>query len=191
MKKSLTEHAAYELTKSGLANNEDAEARQTAINIMAIVRRIEKQKNSEAQVEFMLETLNRLLNGLPMTAITDDPEEWDQYVLKRYVLDPETKEPVGDPEEQSVWQAKRAEHIVSYTEGKTWIDQATGKSGQSLDHIEEAKRKEEESARKVKPIGHVDPDAPAGEVAADDPRNGSESAGSVDKSESNVNKETE
>jgi hypothetical protein len=192
--KSLSEHAAYELTKAGLANNEDPEARQTAVNIMALVRRLEKQKNSDGQIEFILESLNRLLNGLPLTAITDDPEEWEQYELQRYILDPVTKQPVGEPERQAVWQSKRASHIVSYTMGQTWIDQATGKSGQSLDHIEEAKKKEKEAARKVvrtKPIGHVAPDAPASEVAADDPRNGNESGDSVDKAADNVNKESE
>jgi len=193
MPKPLTEHAAYELTKAGLSNNEDPEAKQTAINVMALVRRIEKQKNSEGQIEFILESLNRLLNGLPLTAITDDPEEWEQYVLKRYILDPETKEPVGEPQEQTVWQSKRANHIVSYTEGKTWIDQATGKSGESVDHIEEAKLKEEQAARKVKrtkPIGHVNPDLPAGELAVDDPRNDNKTSDPVVESTDNVNKES-
>lgn len=195
MAKTLSEHAAYELTKSGLANNEDPEARQTAINVMALVRRVEKQKNSEAQVEFILESLNRLLNGLPLTAITDDPEEWEKFELERKNLS------TGVVDKQSVWQSTRATHIVSYDEGKTWIDQATGKSGTSTDHVQEAARKEEEAnhqaqrkapANKVKnPIGHVNPDVPASEQGIDDPRNNNKTTGPVAKSNDNVNKKSE
>lgn len=169
MPKTISEHAAYELTKAGIANSEDNEDRQTAINLMALVRRFEKQKNTERQKDFILMGLSRILNFLPLTPLTDDPDEWEKFEIERKNVDTQ------EVEKKIVWQSRRATSIFSEDQGKTWFDQASGKTGSSLDHVAEAQRivdekkaaeerKAEAVARAQKPIGLADPEAPAGEV---------------------------
>ncbi len=171
MTKTLTEHAAYELTKAGLANNEDPEARQVATNTLALVRRIEKMKMNERQAQYVLEAFSILTQFLPLTPITDDPEEWDKFEIDRTNVD--TKE----VEKKTVWQSRRATSIFSEDEGKTWTDQRTGKTGTSIDHIEQAKQEAAAKADREKSVADAEArnaqqpsnvlaDAPAGEVSA-------------------------
>lgn len=192
MAKTLSEHAAYELTKAGLANSDEQEARQVAINTMALIRRFEKQKNTEKQKDFILEALNRLLNSQPLTQLTDDPSEWEKFELNRKNME------TGEEETKIAWQSKRASSIFSYDEGKTWIDQQTGKTGDSVDHIKLAKDMEQDEARRKaakeraktpvpNPAGHVSPDIPPGEAVITQPKNVNESTNSVDNTKSEVN----
>lgn len=170
MGKTLVEHAAYELTKAGMANNPDPEARQVATNTIALVRRIEKMNMSEKQANYVIEAFSILTQFLPLTPITDDPEEWDKFEIDRKNVD------TGEVEKKVVWQSKRATSIFSEDEGKTFIDQRTGKVGESVDHIQQAeemkaaeearaKRKAENEARTKQPTA-VLADQPAGEVSA-------------------------
>lgn len=140
MGKTLTEHAAYELTKAGMSNNEDQEARQVAINTMALVRRIEKMNMSDKQARYTLEAFGILCDFLPLTPITDDPEEWEKFEIDRKNVD------TGEVEKKTVWQSRRSPSIFSEDQGKTFTDQRTGKTGESLDHVKQA---EEAEKRKV------------------------------------------
>lgn len=170
MGKTLVEHAAYELTKAGMANNSDPEARQVATNTIALVRRIEKMNMTEKQAAYVIEAFSILTQFLPLTPITDDPDEWDKFEIDRKNVDTQ------EVEKKVVWQSKRATSIFSEDEGKTFIDQRTGKVGESVDHIKQAeemkaaeearaKRKAENEARANQPHA-VLADQPAGEVAA-------------------------
>lgn len=174
MGKTLTEHAAYELTKAGVSNHEDPEARQVAINTMALVRRVEKMNMTDKQANYVLEAFATLCSFLPLTPLTDDPEEWDKFEIDRKNVD------TGEIEKKVVWQSRRATSIFSEDEGKTFTDQRTGKVGTSLDHVKlaeeqaadkearaKAKAEAEQRAKQPKkPLGHVDPDVPAGEASA-------------------------
>lgn len=175
MARTLSEHAAYELTKAGLANNEEPEARKVATDTMALVKRFEKQGHTEKSARFVLEAFERLCSLLPLTPITDDPDEWDKFEMKRKNVD------TGEEETKEVWQSKRATSIFSEDKGKTFVDQRTGQTGESVDHIAQAKQmEEEEKVRKERkanagkpagerPIGHVQPDVPAGEAQFEAP----------------------
>lgn len=196
MGKTLAEHAAYELTKAGLANSDEAEARSVATKTMALIRRFEKQKNTEREKDFILEALNRLLNFIPLTPISDDPDEWDKFDIQRKNVD------TGEIETKTVWQSRRGTSMFSEDGGKTFVDQATGKTGSSLDHVAEAQRIEDEkkaaeerkanaAARTEQPIGHVNPDVPADEAvmyAPTAPGEDDEKSNSVDKSAEDANK---
>lgn len=170
--KTLSEHAAYELTKAGMTNHEDPEARKVATDVMALVRRFEKQGHTDKTGSFVLEAFETLATRLPLTPITDDPEEWDKFEIDRKNVETE------EVEKRTVWQSKRAPSLFSEDEGKTFTDQRTGKVGESVDHIKQAE--ELEAAKKLraerkakaeqpeapieKPVGHVNPDLPAGEA---------------------------
>lgn len=171
--KTLVEHAAYELTKAGIANHEDSDARKVARDIMALVRRFEKQDHSEKNAPVVLQAFETLCNFLPLTPITDDPEEWEKFEIDRKNVD------TNEIEKRVVWQSRRAPSLFSEDKGKTFTDQRTGKVGESIDHIKQAeeaaqakedrdKRKAEAEARRkapVQPIEHSSPDVPAGETS--------------------------
>lgn len=170
MGRTLVEHAAYELTKAGMTDNGDPEARQVATNTIALVRRIEKMNMTDKQAQYVLEAFSILCQFLPLTPITDDPEEWDKFEIDRKNVDTQ------EVEKKTVWQSKRASSIFSEDEGKTFIDQRTGKAGESVDHIQQAKeiaeaeaarekRKAENAAAAQKPHA-VLADQPAGEESA-------------------------
>ncbi len=172
MGRTLVEHAAYELTKAGMADNADPEARQVATNTIALVRRIEKMNMTDKQAAYVLEAFSVLCQFLPLTPITDDPEEWDKFEIDRKNVD------TNEVEKKVVWQSKRATSIFSEDEGKTFIDQRTGQTGESVDHVKQAaelkaateareKRKQENAERAKNPTPHaVLSDQPAGEVSA-------------------------
>lgn len=173
MGRTLSEHAAYELTKAGLTDNEEVEARQVALNTMALIRRLEKQNNNEKQIQYVVEAFQRLAQRLPLTPITDDPEEWEKFEVKSKNLE------TGVEETKVAWQSKRLPSLFSEDEGKTFVDQRTGKTGESVDHKKQAgeeaaakkardDRKKAAADRAKKPIGHVDPDIPAGEAGLTD-----------------------
>jgi hypothetical protein len=173
MARTLSEHAAYELTKAGLSNSDDPQARKIASDLMALVHKFDKQKHTEKSHAFMMEALPRLLSFIPLTPITDDPDEWDKFEIERKNVD------TGEIEKKTVWQSKRSASIFSEDEGKTWVDQRTGKTDTSLDHQAEAKRLVEEEAvradrkaeavaRNSRPVGHIDPTPPNEQAAGDE-----------------------
>lgn len=130
MPKTILEHAAYELAKAGLTTNEDAEARQVAINTMALVRRLEKQKNNEKQTEYVVESFYRLVQRLPLSPITDDADEWEKFEIDRKNIE------TNEVEKKIVWQSRRVPSIFSEDEGKTFTDHRTGKVGTSVNQAE-------------------------------------------------------
>ena len=166
MSKTLIEHAAYELTKAGMANNTDPEARQAATNTLALVRRIEKMNMTDRQAQFVLEAFSILTQFLPLTPITDDPEEWEKFEIDRKNVD------TGEVEKREVWQSRRATSIFSEDKGKTFTDQRTGKTGTSIDHLKQAEEEKatEEARAKTKAdkksIKEAMAEAPAAEVNA-------------------------
>lgn len=160
--KTLSEHAAYELTKAGMTDNADPEARQVATNTMALVRRIEKMSMSEKQLNFTLEAFALLCQHLPLTPITDDPEEWDRYEIDRKNLS------TNEIEKKEVWQSKRSPSIFSEDKGKTFVDQRTGQAGTALDHVKQA---EEQAAAKERAKTRSQQPAKPKDVLSDTPGN--------------------
>lgn len=167
--RTLSEHAAYELTKAGMTDHENHDARQASIDTMALVRKFEKQHHNATSTEFVLGAFERLCNFLPISPLTDNPEEWEK--LEMTTKSDET----GIEEKRVVWRSKRARTILSSDGGKTFYDESTGKGGESVDHTIAEKEKEvaerkaaadkaQAAERGKKPIGHVKPDVPAGEA---------------------------
>ena len=121
---------------------------------------------TERQAQYVLEAFSVLTQFLPLTPITDDPEEWEKFEIDRKNID------TGDVEKKEIWQSKRATSIFSEDKGKTFTDQRTGKTGTSIDHIEQAKQEKaaEEERAKTKAnkqsIKDAMAEAPAGEVSA-------------------------
>ena len=173
MGRTLPEHAAYELAKPGMTDHDDAEARKVATDVMALVRRFEKQDLAEKSARFVLEAFETLCNFLPLTPITTDPDEWEKYEIDRKNVD------TGEVEKKLVWQSKRAPAIFSEDEGKTFIDQRTGKAGESVDHVEYAKQLEDQKKARAerkakagergKPLPPTDSEVPAAEAGVEPP----------------------
>ena len=141
--KTLIEHAAYELHKAGTSNHEDPEVRQVAINTMALVRRIDKMNMTEKQLEYTLYAFQNICEHKPLSPITDNPEEWDKFEIKRKDIDS------GEEEVKVMWQSRRMPSLFSEDQGKTFRDEATGQTGTSLNHIELAEAEKKEAAAKV------------------------------------------
>lgn len=170
MGRTLTEHAAYELAKAGMTNNEDPTARNAATAVMALVRRFEKQDHDQKSADFVLNAFSTICNFLPITPITDDPDEWDKFEIDKKNVD------TGELEKKVIWQSKRGSSFFSEDEGKNFVDQKTGQTVQSVDHVKQAEdvaaEKAARAARKLaaderaqNPIGHVGAEEPAGETA--------------------------
>lgn len=174
MGRTRVEHAAYELTKAGMTDEDDPMARKVAADTLSLVRRFEKQDHTEQSGRFVLEAFETLCQFLPLSPITDDPAEWEKFEIERKNIDTNTVE------KQVVWKSKRASMIFSEDEGKTYINQENGKVGTSVDHIEQAEtiaaekaaraaRKAAAAERAKNPEGvpKAELDAtPAGEVVA-------------------------
>jgi len=144
MGKTLLEHAAYELTKSGFVDDTDPENRKVATDVMALVRRFVKQDHNERTGRIVLDFFETICFFLPLTPITDDPEEWEKFEIKT------TNQETGEETTSTRWQSKRAPRIISEDSGKTFIDQATGKTGESVNAAEYAKKVEEQKALRDK-----------------------------------------
>ena len=141
--RSLIEHAAYELHKAKIANSDDPELKQVAINTMALIRRIDKMNMTEKQLEYTLQAFQGLVNHQPLSPITTDPNEWEKFEIKRKNVD------TDEEETRVIWQSRRMPSLFSEDEGKTFRDEATGKTGTSLDHLEIAAAEEKEAAAKA------------------------------------------
>lgn len=147
MTKTLVEHAQFELERADLINNPDPQARKVATDTIALVKRFEKQAHDQTTGKWVLEFFQNLCYFKPLTPLTDDPAEWEKFEIEK--KNTETKE----VEVSHRWQSRRAPSVISEDEGKTWYDMATEQSGTSLDHVEEAKKREEDrkkSAENVK-----------------------------------------
>ncbi len=141
--RTLIEHAAYELHKAKIANSDDPELKQVAINTMALIRRIDKMNMSEKQLEYTLQAFQGLANHQPLSPITTDPDEWEKFEIKRKNVD------TDEEEVRVIWQSRRMPSLFSEDEGKTFRDEATGKTGTSLNHLELAAAEEKEAAAKA------------------------------------------
>lgn len=161
--KTLREHAAYELTRAGLVNNPDSEARKVASDTMALITRFEKQSHTDVTKEYVLDFFQRLCEFIPLTSLTDDPKEWEEFTLTK-----ESAEKDGEKITEKRWMSKRSPRIMSADGGKTWLDMPTGKTGTSEDHVEWEKKREQAEkdmiaaadSKKTNPIGHVNPSVP-------------------------------
>lgn len=186
--KTLSERAAFELTLAGMTDNADPEARQTAVNTMALIRRFEKQGNNQRQQEFILLSLQNLLNGEALTPLTDNPEEWIEFEITKRGMSGDMK-----VEKHKLWTNTRDRNVVSYDAGQTFINQNTGKRGESMSW-EDAEKRREEITNFKKPVQGQEGVPPAEmTVGAPDPVSGevNKKADSVDESEADVNKKTE
>jgi len=148
-----------------MTTNKDPMARKVAADVLSLVKRFEKQEHTERSGRYVLEAFETLANFLPLTPITDDPDEWEKFEIDRKNVD------TNETEHKLVWQSKRATAIFSEDEGKTFIDQRTGKAGESLDHVAEAEKKAafeaERKARKDAAEARAKaPTAPVGDAPA-------------------------
>ena len=134
MSKTLLEHAEYELRKAGLIDNPNAEARKVATDTLALVKRFDKQTHTEKTAHWVAQFFTDLVSFIPLTTITDDPEEWEKFEIDQ------TNKDTGEKKTVTRWQSRRCPSIFSEDEGKTWTDQATGREGESANAAEEAKR---------------------------------------------------
>lgn len=134
MSKSIVEHAEYELKKAGLVDNPNPEARKVATDALALVRRFEKQQHTENTAQWVAQFFTDLISFIPLTPITDDPEEWEKFEIEQTNKDTKEKTTVVR------WQSRRCPSIFSEDEGKTWFDQATGQNGKTVSAEEERKR---------------------------------------------------
>jgi len=157
MGKTLSEHAAYELVRTGLTTHEDPEARKAATCTMALVRRFEKQKHSAATGMYTLQMFEDLCNFLPLTALTDDPAEWKKFKIRT------TNEDTQEVTNVERWESLRSPSIFSEDGGKTWTDEKTGNTGTSLDHVlyDQRQKDEADKAAARKAAGDQDKSAEA------------------------------
>lgn len=173
--RTIVEHAAYELTKAGMVDDPDPMARQVATDTISLVRKFEKQDHTEQSARFVLEAFETLCQFLPLSPITDDPDEWEKFEIERKNID------TGVTEKQVVWKSKRASMIFSEDQGKTYINQQNGKVGTSVDYLKQAeeikaekqaradrKAAAEERAKNPNPAPAADlANVPAGEAVAE------------------------
>ncbi len=155
--KTLREHAAYELTRAGLVDHKDPEARKVASDTMALIIRFEKQNHTDSTKEYVLDFFQRLCEFIPLTSLTDDPKEWEKFTLTK-----ESAEEGGEKITEERWMSKRSPRIMSSDAGKTWVDMPTGKTGTSIDHVKyeaDMKKAKENEAKAEKAKAEV----PAGE----------------------------
>ena len=144
--KTLVQHAQYELEKADLVNNADPEARKIASDTLALVKRFEKQNHSKKTGKWVLEFFQNICWHVPLTPLTDDPDEWEKF-------DVETKNTETD--EVTVvhrWQSRRSPSIISEDLGKTFVDIQSGKEGISLDHVEEEAKRAQDKIDNAKAI---------------------------------------
>lgn len=161
LKKTLYEHALYELERADLLHNPDPQARKTATDTLALVKRFEKQKHTQTTGKWTLEFFNAIVNMIPLTPLTDDPEEWEKFDITK--KNSETNE----EEVTHRWQSRRSPSIISEDKGKTFVDMATGQTGTSLDHVEEAKKREQDRIDNAKKLAEKEA---SDKAAAEAPR---------------------
>lgn len=178
MSKTLYEHAQYELKKLGLLQDGEHDSRTIVVNTLALIKHIEKMKLNEHTHKWVLEFTETLANHLPLSPITDQPDEWEAFEDSHKNLD------TGVIEVTKRWQNKRAPMVISLDGGKTFMDMRTNKEGVSVDHIvqnkewedarkareaakeaEETQKKNAETARNVVAAAPADTSTPAGEDA--------------------------
>lgn len=82
--------------------------------------------------KWVLEFFETICNWLPLSPITDQPDEWEEYE------DIHRNMKTGGEEKTIRWVSTRAPSIISMDGGKTWVDYRTNKEGVSVDHIKQA-----------------------------------------------------
>lgn len=158
MAKTLVEHAIFELTRADLIDNPDPQARKVATDTIALVKRFEKQQHSQTTGKWVLEFFQNICYFVPLTPLTDDPEEWEKFDIEKKNTE------TGEIEVTHRWQSRRAPSIISEDEGKTFYDMQTGKNGTSLDHVEEAKKREEDRVKSAENVKKREAKAKAAEA---------------------------
>lgn len=100
---SLVEHAQFELEKAGLFNEESDYGGMLGDAALELIKTFSKQGHSGFSAMQTLRIFNKLAHFKSLTALTDDPKEWNKY-------------------EDSSWQNKRQPSCFSTDEGKTYYD---------------------------------------------------------------------
>lgn len=143
-KKTIYEHAMYELQKCAAIDHPDPKVRKIATDTLALVKRFEKQDHTEFSGEWVSKFFNLIVNRKSLTPLTDDPDEWEKFEIT-------TKNQETQEEETSHrWQSRRQPSVMSEDQGKTWVDLASGESGKSLDHVEDAKKRAADREEAIK-----------------------------------------
>lgn len=171
MGKTLTEHGQYELDKM-MANLGDYPAnRIIAAATLALVKRFERQKLPENSASWVLDFFERICTWMPLTPITDDPTEWDEFEITTKNM------ATGEDKVERRWQSLRCPSLISTDGGKTFIDLQTKKEGTSVDYVQQAEewaadREAEKNGGKQQILSNhpvarppVDTSTPAGEAS--------------------------
>jgi hypothetical protein len=166
VKVTMYDYAKSELDRAGFLDHPEPDARKTATDVLALIRRFEKQSHTEGTKEIVLEWFGILANFVPLSPITDNPEEWEKFEVT-------TKNEAGEEVTKELWQSRRAPSVISEDGGKSFIDNVTGSDGVSVPHEDwlthREKQREKAIARmeakknpvKEDPAANVKADAPA------------------------------
>lgn len=111
----LVEHAEFELKRAGLFDSDSDYGGMLGPHILHLVKEFAKEGHSGGSAAITIAALTRLLRYKPLTAITNNPEEWF-----------DVSEASGLP----MWQNKRDPSCFSRDGGETWyslddLDQKT------------------------------------------------------------------
>lgn len=144
MPKTLFEHATDELRRLGLhLPDESEDSRKILTDTLSLVKRFEKQDHTEHTGKWVLEFFETICNFLPLSPITDDPDEWEGYE------DTHKNLKTGEAEVTTRWQNLRAPSIISMDGGKTWVDLRTNKEGTSANRAQLEKDWAEDRAKRA------------------------------------------
>lgn len=147
MAKSIYDHAVYELKKLGLVGDGEKSTEKVVRDTLGLISRFQKQKHDDFTAKWVIEFFGKLANMIPLSPITDDPSEWEEWQDEHKNIE------TGETETTTRWQSKRAPFIVSMDGGKTFLNLRTNKSDVSLDYKEQeaaiAKEKAERMAAKA------------------------------------------
>lgn len=165
MGKTLYDHALFELLRAGQFADDTPDNRKIITDTLALVRRFEKQAHNTLTAKWVIDFFATVANWLPITPITDDPEEWEQYE------DTHKNMKTGNEEKVTRWISTRCPSFISMDGGKSFVDLKTNEYTQSVDHVQylkdqaELKRKRNEKPVETKPDEQppTDTSTPAGE----------------------------
>lgn len=103
----LEEHAKRELELAGLFDKGSDYNGMIGKEVMKLVNTFKKAGHSGFSAQLTLQIFDKVARFKPLTAITDNPEEW---------LD------ISEMSGKSLWQNTRSPSLFSEDYGKTWYD---------------------------------------------------------------------
>jgi alpha-L-arabinofuranosidase len=106
----LVKHAKYELELAGFFGSEIESDKETAEYVFELIKVFSKQIHSTTTAKVVRLLFDKLSNHEHLTEITDNPDEWDEFVDSRQA------------DKKLKWQSNRNPCIFSTNRGKTFYD---------------------------------------------------------------------